>query len=101
MDDAQVIALPDQPIWHGPKVAPVISMRKPPAPPATPAAAESTDARVLRIVQDGPARQKDIVKKAGLPKGTVSKVVARLVEKGLLVRQADGTVAPARTEATA
>lgn len=97
---ADVIALPNRPIWHGPKVAPVISMRKPPAPPAPPV--ESTDERVLRVVQSGPVRQKDIVEKSGLPKGTVSKVVARLVEAGRLVRLDDGTVsAPARTEATA
>ncbi|MFE9927220.1 FtsK/SpoIIIE domain-containing protein [Streptomyces sp. NPDC005774] len=96
---ADVIALPDRPIWHGATVAPVISMRKPPAPPAPPV--ESTDERVLRVVQSGPVRQKDIVEKAGLPKGTVSKVVARLVEKGLLVRQADGTVSTVRTGATA
>jgi S-DNA-T family DNA segregation ATPase FtsK/SpoIIIE len=101
MDDSDVIALPDQPIWHGPKVAPVITLRKPPAPPAPPAAAESTEARVLRVVQSGPVRQKDIAEASGLPKGTVSKVVARLVEAGQLVRLDDGTVSAARTEATA
>lgn len=102
MDDAQVIALPDQPIWHGEKVAPVISMRKPPEPPAA-APSESTDERVLRLVQGGPVRQKDIVEKSGLAKGTVSKVVARLVKAGHLVRLDDGTVSAAsvRTEATA
>jgi S-DNA-T family DNA segregation ATPase FtsK/SpoIIIE len=101
MDDAQVIALPDQPIWHGEKVAPVISMRKPPEPPAAAPASESTDERVLRIVQNGPARQKDIAEASGLPKGTVSKAVARLVAAGRLVRLESGAVATARTEATA
>jgi S-DNA-T family DNA segregation ATPase FtsK/SpoIIIE len=95
---ADVIALPDRPIWQREPVAPVISMRKPPEPPA---AEESTEARVLRVVQDGPARQKDIAERSGLPKGTVSKVVARLVAAGRLVRLDDGTVATARTEATA
>ncbi|MFD7772432.1 MarR family transcriptional regulator [Streptomyces sp. NPDC059787] len=99
MDDDQVRALPAARIWHGTAIAPVISMRKPPEPPAP--AGESTEERVLRVVQDGPARQKDIVEKSGLPKGTVSKVVGRLVEKGLLARLEDGTVAPAGTEATA
>lgn len=103
---ADVIALPARPIWHGAKVAPVISMRKPPTdPPATTAAApsESTDERVLRLVQGGPVRQKDIVEKSGLAKGTVSKVVARLVKAGHLVRLDDGTVSAAsvRKEATA
>ncbi|CAL9641686.1 hypothetical protein SUDANB132_06370 (plasmid) [Streptomyces sp. enrichment culture] len=97
---ADVIALPARPIWHGAKVAPVISMRKPPAPPA-PAPSESTEERVLRIVQDGPARQKEIAERSGLPKGTVSKVVGRLVAAGRLARLDDGTVATARTEATA
>jgi uncharacterized membrane protein len=101
MDDAQVIALPDEPIWHGPKVAPVISMRKPPEPPAAPPA-ESTEERVLRVVEGGGAvRQKDIAERTGLSKGAVSKVVARLVAAGRLVRLDDGAVAPARTEATA
>lgn len=101
MDDSQVIALPDEPIWHGPKVAPVISMRKPPEPPAAPPA-ESTEERVLRVVEGGGAvRQKQIVEESGLPKGTVSRVVARLVKAGRLVRLDDGTVATVRTEATA
>lgn len=73
--------------------------RKPPAPPAPPV--ESTDERVLRVVQDGPARQKEIVEKTGLPKGTVSKVVGRLVAAGRLVRLDDGALTTARTEATA
>jgi hypothetical protein len=102
---ADVIALPERPIWHGPKIAPVISMRKspeqPPKPPAA-APAESTEERVLRVVQGGgPVRQKDIAEQSGLPKGTVSKVVARLVAAGRLVRLDDGALTTARTEATA
>ncbi|MGW0692773.1 DUF7343 domain-containing protein [Streptomyces sp. NPDC002738] len=56
-------------------------MRKPPAPSAPPTA-DSTDERVLRVVVEGPARQKDIAERSGLPKGTVSKVVSRLIESG-------------------
>lgn len=98
---ADVIALPDRPIWHGARVAPVISMRKPPAPPAPPAA-EGTEERVLRVVGSDPVRQKTIAETTGLPKGTVSKVVSRLVAAGRLVRLADGSVSAAsRTEATA
>jgi hypothetical protein len=83
----QVVALPDRPIWHRPGVAPFINLRKSPAPPAPPTAtADSTDERVLRVVVEGPARQKDIAERSGLPKGTVSKVVARLVESGRLAR---------------
>ncbi|MET8275423.1 MarR family transcriptional regulator [Streptomyces sp. NPDC005096] len=88
----QVVALPDRPIWHRPGVAPVVNMRKPPAPSAPPTA-DSTDERVLRVVVEGPARQKDIAERSGLPKGTVSKVVSRLIESGQLARLEDGTVA--------
>jgi S-DNA-T family DNA segregation ATPase FtsK/SpoIIIE len=99
---ADVIALPDRPIWRREPIAPVISMRKPPEPPAAaPAAEESTEARVLRVVQDGPVRQKEIVERTGLSKGAVSKIVARLAEAGRIVRLDDGSVATARTEATA
>ena len=58
-------------------------------------AADSTDARVLDALVKlrPPVRQKDIVDTTGLRKGTVSKSVKRLVESGVLVREADGTVA--------
>ncbi|MGW0169191.1 DUF7343 domain-containing protein [Streptomyces sp. NPDC003343] len=88
----QVVALPERPIWERPGVRPVVSMRKPPEPPA-PAVQDSTDDRVLRVVVNGAARQKDIAERSGLPKGTVSKVVSRLVDSGRLARLEDGTVA--------
>jgi DNA-binding IclR family transcriptional regulator len=40
-----------------------------------------------------PVRQTDVVAATGLPKGTVSKAVKRLIEGGHLVRLDDGTVA--------
>lgn len=92
---ADVIALPARPIWHRPSsgsgdgdtttVLPsALSLVKQPDP--------DTETRVLSVVESGPARQKDIAEQAGLPKGTVSKVVARLVKAGRLVRMDDGTV---------
>lgn len=94
MTDAQVIALPARRIWHGTTPdgtgGPTLTLVKPSVPgPRTP-----TDARVLDAVQaaGGPVRQSDVVTRSGLPKGTVSKVVRRLVDAGHLVRLADGAL---------
>jgi len=71
-------------------------------PASSVAAAEPTNMRVLRVVQGGPVRQKEIAERSGMLPGTVSKVVARLIAAGRLVRLDDGRVArAARTEATA
>ena len=49
--------------------------------------------RVLELVkQQGVIRQVEIVNQAGMHKGTVSKVVKRLIDSGLLVRQGDGAL---------
>jgi S-DNA-T family DNA segregation ATPase FtsK/SpoIIIE len=99
MDKAVVIGLPAREPWHGAleeveASAPYLTLVK--SPSVTPAApVESTDDRVLDAVAaagGAPVRQKDIVEKSGLPKGTVSKVVKRLTDAGRLVRAADGTV---------
>jgi S-DNA-T family DNA segregation ATPase FtsK/SpoIIIE len=67
-----------------------------PAVPAQPVApvAEGTDAKILEALRllRPPVRQKDICEASGLPKGTVSKAVGRLVKGGHLVRNEDGTV---------
>ncbi|MGW2485456.1 MarR family transcriptional regulator [Streptomyces sp. NPDC001571] len=84
-------------------LAPPATLPAVPAQGAAPAA-ESTEAKVLDALQKlrPPVRQKDIVEASGLPKGTVSKTVKRLVESGVLIREADGTVAiKARGEASA
>jgi hypothetical protein len=102
MTTEAVIALPDRPIWRGrpaAPMAPVVDLRKPPAPPTTPTAV-TTEERVLHLVKEAPVRQKDIAERTGLAKGTVSKVVKVLIEKGRLVRLEDGSIAP-REEATA
>ncbi|MFE3560566.1 MarR family transcriptional regulator [Streptomyces sp. NPDC059193] len=117
--DEDVIAMPRQPIWSrgqgaaeapAPVARPALRIVKdedfhlaPPAPAAkvpvqsaaAVPAAESTEAKVLEALQKlrPPVRQVDIVNASGLPKGTVSKAVKRLVETGVLVREADGTVA--------
>lgn len=100
MDDAAVRALPSAPIWHGDALAPVVDLRKPPAPPSAGAATGTdNDTRVLYVVrEDGAARHRDIVERTGLAKATVSRAVARLVAAGRLVKLDDGTVALAGGE---
>jgi S-DNA-T family DNA segregation ATPase FtsK/SpoIIIE len=111
---ADVIALPDRPVWQrelaDAPARPALTLVKgggdyelaPPAAaapadavPAPAPAAEGTDAKVLDAVRTltPPVRQTDVVAATGLPKGTVSKAVKRLVTSGLLVRLDDGTVA--------
>lgn len=90
---ADVIALPARPVWHGPArggdARPAVLVKAEVSAPQQDAAA-----RVLRLVKDtGPARQKDIAERAGLPKGTVSKAVSKLLEAGQLARLDDGRVA--------
>lgn len=122
MDDDAVVALPDQPIWHrrstaaeapAPGDRPALRLVKaedfhlaPPAqatPAAAAPAADSADAKVLEAVRatGGPVRQKDIVDASGLPKGTVSKAVKRLVDAGAVLRAEDGSLTAAAGEVSA
>lgn len=131
IDDAGVVAMKSERIWSrgqgaaqapAPVARPALRLVKdedfhlaPPAPaatvnaiPAQPAAAEApavdgTDAKVMDALQKlrPPVRQKDIVEVSGLPKGTVSKAVKRLVDNGQLVRNEDGTIGLAAGEVSA
>ncbi|MFE6521886.1 MarR family transcriptional regulator [Streptomyces sp. NPDC057794] len=95
MDDDTTRNLPPAPVWHG-KARDDDRQEQPLLVKETPAPRQDAAARVLRLVQhDGPARQKDIAERAGLPKGTVSKAVARLLAAGQLARLDDGTLAAA------
>jgi S-DNA-T family DNA segregation ATPase FtsK/SpoIIIE len=97
MDKKVVIGLPEQPIWYGKQAA-----QKPPTSGHVPdQVANGSDAKVLDLVKRRPMAQKDIAQATGLPKGTVSKVVKRLMDAGRLVRHDDGLVDLARTEVTA
>jgi S-DNA-T family DNA segregation ATPase FtsK/SpoIIIE len=112
--DDDVVAMPTQSIWSrghraaqapAPVARPALRLVKDvpeaipaaavPEPRTAPPAVEGTDAKVLDAVRAlrPPVRQKDVADASGLPKGTVSKAVKRLVESGHLVREADGTVA--------
>jgi hypothetical protein len=120
MSPKDVIALPDRPIWHRSAAAvpapdPGTGTRRltlvkdgaaevpAPRPESAPAALTDAEAAVLDAVRaaDGPARQKDVVTASGLPKGTVSKTVKRLVDAGHLVRAEDGALTATAEEVSA
>ena len=114
---ADVIALPDRPIWERGTATPTpapdpggprLTLVKAPVPaprparataPAAPVVAEPSGAeaagttnrdRVLAAVIDGARTGRDITDRTGLNKGTVSKTVKQLVDAGAIVREADG-----------
>ena len=123
MSPKDVIALPDRPIWHRhdtavPAPDPAMGTRRltlvkdgaaeVPAPrtkeaASAPAALTDAEAAVLDAVRaaGGPARQKDVVTASGLPKGTVSNTVKRLVDAGHLLRAEDGALVAAAGEVSA
>ncbi|MFF1934326.1 MarR family transcriptional regulator [Streptomyces sp. NPDC058228] len=99
MDKAVVIGLPARTPWTrsaGAAGAPSLTLVKDAAATAAPAPAaadpDSAESRVLAIVAaaEQPIRQKDLAEQTGLSKGSVSKVVKRLMDAGSIVRQADG-----------
>jgi S-DNA-T family DNA segregation ATPase FtsK/SpoIIIE len=104
---ADVIALPDRPVWQrdaaatvgaAPAERPGLRLVKAGpdyelAPPAPPEAAPATNRdRVLQAVREGSTSAKTVVEATGLNKGTVSREVKALVEAGALRRAGDGTL---------
>lgn len=102
---ADVIALPDRPIWHrGAAGVPApdgpggrhLSLVKPsvdvPAPPAeaAPAAPVTNRERVLQSIREGARTPRDVVDRTGINKGTVSKELKQLVAAGAVVKGDDG-----------
>ncbi|NUV65003.1 helix-turn-helix domain-containing protein, partial [Streptomyces sp. CAI-85] len=70
---------------------------------ATPAGLTETEAAVVDAVQKAgrPVRQKDVVDASGVAKGTVSKVVNKLIGAGVLARTEDGAIIAAAKEVSA
>jgi len=118
MTDAQVIALPDQPIWEraqAPAGRPALTLVKDAAPAQAPdeasvyadtvpaqAGPPTNRDKVLAAVRDGARTGRDITDRTGLNKGTVSREVKALIESGDLVKADDGmlhTAAAAAKEA--
>lgn len=100
MTDAMVKSLPKK-VWKARATVSVVKDQEPPTNGHVPEQVNGSDAKVLDLVKRRPMAQKDIAQATGLPKGTVSKVVKRLMDAGQLVRHDDGLVGLVRTEATA
>ncbi len=106
---ADVIALPDRPVWHRETASPTVTTLRlvkdsiPPADavpsaPATPGAESNRD-RVLRAVHDGARTLRDITDRTGINKGTVSREIKALTSAGALRRGDDGLLLPGREAA--
>lgn len=104
---ADVIALPDRPIWQREVSRPAASpLRLVKEPTATASAAssgaegaETNRDRVLRAVHDGARTVRDIADRTGINKGTVSREIKALTVTGSLRKSDDGMLQPGREAA--
>ncbi|MEU1270014.1 FtsK/SpoIIIE domain-containing protein [Streptomyces sp. NPDC005799] len=103
---ADVIALPDRPIWQRTTSAPtgstlrLVKESADPTGATVPAtASESNRDRVLRAVQDGARTLRDITDRTGINKGTVSREIKTLTGTGALVKSDDGMLLPGQEAA--
>lgn len=120
MDDDQVIALPDRPIWtlpqdsanhESPESTQAAVLASAPTDLALvsdtgadddgQAEAETSPAAVVLAALAEPMRQTDVQKATGLPKSTLSRTVNALIGAGTLIRQDDGTLAVVHTDNSA
>ncbi|MFD6419957.1 FtsK/SpoIIIE domain-containing protein [Streptomyces sp. NPDC060194] len=110
---ADVIALPDRPIWRRGAAVPAspaastLRLVKP-EPEAVPAAEVpaqtgpvSSRDRVLVAVRDGARTGREVADRTGINKGTVSKAVKALVDAGELLRAEDGSLSTPAGEVSA
>ena len=102
---ADVIDLPDRPVWHReasrPAASPLHLVKEPATPAAAPvsAGAETNRDRVLRAVHDGARTLRDITDRTGINKGTVSREIKTLTDTGAVRKSDDGTVLPGQEAA--
>ncbi|WP_285564371.1 FtsK/SpoIIIE domain-containing protein [Streptomyces sp. RTGN2] len=92
---ADVIALPDRPIWHREQSTPAASplrLVKDTAGATAPAGSETNRERVLQAVTDGARTARDITERTGINKGTVSREIKALTTAGTLRKTGDGTL---------
>ncbi|MEV8204313.1 FtsK/SpoIIIE domain-containing protein [Streptomyces sp. NPDC079189] len=93
---ADVIALPDRPVWHResskPSRSPLHLVKESATLAAAPASVgtETNRDRVLRAVHDGARTLRDITDRTGINKGTVSREIKALTSTGTLRKTADG-----------
>ncbi|MFE7711819.1 MarR family transcriptional regulator [Streptomyces sp. NPDC057486] len=99
---ADVIALPNRPVWHResskPSRSPLHLVKEPSTATATPAPASNRD-RVLRAVHDGARTLRDITDRTGINKGTVSREIKALTSTGALRKTDDGMLLPGQEAA--
>jgi hypothetical protein len=98
---ADVIALPDRPVWYrtahaGPDARPALRLvketnREVPAPRE--AGPISNRERVATAVREGATTPKAVAEATGLNKGTVSREIKALVKDGVLRRSENGSLA--------
>lgn len=108
---ADVIALPDRPIWRREAAAgigagtsapaPLRLVKDEPAPaPAAAIPAQPTNRdRVAAAIGSGAKTQADVTLVTGINKGSVSKAVKSLVEDGTVIKTEDGALSLAATQA--
>jgi S-DNA-T family DNA segregation ATPase FtsK/SpoIIIE len=103
---ADVIALPERPIWHRASSRPAPStlrlVKEPTAATASAPAsvgAETNRDRVLRAVHDGARTLRDITDQTGINKGTVSREIKALTGTGALRKSDDGMLLPGQEAA--
>ncbi|WP_371548706.1 FtsK/SpoIIIE domain-containing protein [Streptomyces sp. NBC_00554] len=102
---ADVIALPERPIWKRgtsrTAASPLHLVKNAGTPAAAPVSAgtETNRARVLRAVEDGARTLRDITDRTGINKGTVSREVKTLMTSGALRKSDDGMVLPGQEAA--
>ncbi|MFG2792998.1 FtsK/SpoIIIE domain-containing protein [Streptomyces sp. NPDC048419] len=101
---ADVIALPDRPIWHRGSSKPTGSTLRLVKEQATPAentapVAETNRDRVLRAVADGARTLRDVTDRTGINKGTVSREIKALTAAGDLRKSDDGMLLPGKEAA--
>ncbi|MCI3240188.1 MULTISPECIES: FtsK/SpoIIIE domain-containing protein [Streptomyces] len=102
---ADVIALPDRPIWKRGTSKPTRStlrLVKEPTATAAESAATGTETnrdRVLRAVHDGARTLRDVTDRTGINKGTVSREIKALTSAGDLRKSDDGMLLPGKEAA--
>ncbi|WP_432069296.1 FtsK/SpoIIIE domain-containing protein [Streptomyces sp. AA1529] len=104
---ADVIALPDRPVWHRttqagteePCSLRLVKDGTAQAPASREAVESSNRGRVAAAVRDGARTPKAVAQATGLNKGTVSRELRALVKDGAVRRGDDGTLTTGREEA--
>lgn len=102
---ADVIALPDRPVWHRHAAGPsgstlrLVKDQDATATAPEPAAVETNRDRVLKAVHDGARTLRDVTDRTGINKGTVSRELKALTATGDLRKADDGMLLPGREAA--